>query len=82
MAVKKSPHYGVLQELTDELYASEDIVSRVDIVVLAETHDLPTDLLEIINLLPPGKFSRQRFCDQVNSSLTGHGWGLVYGTIE
>lgn len=82
MAVKKSPHYGVLQELTDELYASEEVVSRVNIVVLAETHDLPADLLEIINLLPPGNFSRQRFCDQVNSSLTGHGWGLVYGTIE
>lgn len=82
MAVEKSPAYGALQELTDELFQYEEVVRRVDIVVLAESHDLPPDLQEVVNLLPPGTYSRQRFCDQINSSLTGHGWGLVYGTIE
>lgn len=82
MSVKKSPYFGLLQELTEELYANEESIKRVDIVVTAETYGLPPDLQEVVNLLPPGLYSRQRFCDQVNSSLTGHGWGLVYGTIE
>ena len=82
MAIEKSPEYGVLQQLVDDLYRNEEFVKRLDIVMLAEAYDLPADLNEIISLLPPGTYSRQRFCDQVNSSVSGHGWGYVYGTIE
>jgi hypothetical protein len=49
---------------------------------MAETFDLTGDLLEIITLLPPGTYSRQRLCNQMNSSLSGHGWGMVYGTVD
>ena len=40
------------------------------------------DLREIVELLPPGTYTRQRLCDQINSSITGHAWGQVYGTVE
>ena len=40
------------------------------------------DMLEVVSLLPPGRYSRHRMCDQLNSSITGHGWGLTYGTVE
>lgn len=82
MSVEKSPHYGSLQKLVDELFEEEESIRRLDAVMLAEVHDLPTDLLEVVNLLPPGTYTRRRFCDQVNSSIAGHGWGYVYGTIE
>lgn len=82
MSVEKSPHYGSLQKLVDELFDEEESIRRLDAVMLAEVHDLPTDLLEVVNLLPPGTYTRRRFCDQVNSSIAGHGWGYVYGTIE
>ena len=44
--------------------------------------DLPDDLDEIIALLPPGTYTRQRLCDQLNSAIGGHAWGQVYGTVE
>ena len=51
-------------------------------VVLAGSYDLPADLDEIVSLLPSGVYVRQTLCDQLNSAITGHAWGQVYGTVE
>ena len=85
MAVEPDPSFGALQVVIDDLFEDKPRDFRVrllDVVVAAEAGDLPADLLEIVNLLPPGEFTRQRLCDQLNSSINGHAWGLVYGTVE
>ena len=85
MAVEQSPSFGALQTVVDDLFedAPRDYaVRRLDVVIAAESSDLPDDLLEVVNLLPPGEYTRQRLCDQINSSIVGHAWGLVYGTVE
>ena len=43
---------------------------------------LPDELLRIVTLLPPGDYTRQRLCTQLNSAIVGHAWGQVYGTVE
>jgi hypothetical protein len=35
-----------------------------------------------VTLLPPGNYTRQRLCNQLNSALKGHGWNSAYGTVE
>ena len=55
---------------------------RLDVVLAAESGDLPADLQEVANLLPPGNYTRTRLCDQLNSIIGGHAWGQVYGTVE
>jgi len=85
MAVQQSPSYGALQAVVDDLFEGKHrtfTVRRLDVVVTAESSDLPDDLMEIVNLLPPGDYTRQRLCDQLNSSIGGHAWGQVYGTVE
>lgn len=85
MSVEPSPSYGALQTIVDELYEGRPRdfeVRRLDVVLAAESGDLPDDLLEIVNLLPPGTFTRIRLCDQLNSAIGGHAWGQVYGTVE
>lgn len=85
MSVEPSPDYGALQAIVDELFddTSRDYeVRRLDVVIAAESNDLPADLQEIVNLLPPGAYTRMRLCDQLNSSIGGHAWGQVYGTVE
>ncbi|MBQ6390326.1 MAG: hypothetical protein IJH88_01730 [Eggerthellaceae bacterium] len=85
MSVEPSPAYGALQIIVDDLFedASEDHeVRRLDVVLAAESGDLPADLLEVVTLLPPGTFTRIRLCDQLNSIIGGHAWGQVYGTVE
>ena len=85
MSVEPSPSYGALQSVVDDLFEGKPrgfVVRRLDVVVAAESSDLPADLLEIVSLLPPGSFTRQRLCDQLNSSIGGHAWGQVYGTVE
>ncbi|BAK45786.1 hypothetical protein [Eggerthella sp. YY7918] len=80
-----SPYYGALQDVVDSLYTNlgkKDAVRRLDVVMAAEASDLPDDLMEIINLLPPGNYTRQRLCDQLNSAIGGHAWGQVYGTVQ
>ncbi|MDO4290973.1 MAG: hypothetical protein Q4C41_07075 [Eggerthellaceae bacterium] len=57
-------------------------VRRLDVVIAAEAADLPEELMRIVNLLPPGNYTRQRLCDQINSAITGHAWGQVYGTVS
>lgn len=82
----RSPHFGALQNVVDSLFAPDDpktkAVRRLDVVVAAEAADLPDDLAEIVTLLPPGNYTRQRLCDQMNSAIGGHAWGQVYGTVE
>lgn len=83
--ITRSPDYGVLQDVVDSLFAGRgplDEVRRLDVVLAGEAGDLPADLLEVISLLPPGNYTRQRLCDQLNSSIGGHAWGQVYGTVE
>ncbi len=72
----------VLQRFVDSLYRDARSVSRLDIVIRAESFDLPSDLLDIVDLLPPGAYRRQRLCDQLNSALKGHGWTGAYGTVD
>lgn len=85
MSVEPSPSYGALQSIIDDLFEDKPrsfAVRRLDVVIAAESSDLPDDLMEIVSLLPPGEFTRQRLCDQINSSIGGHAWGQVYGTVE
>lgn len=74
--------FGDLQRLVDSLFMGRAIIDRLDAVVLAELMDLDRDLHEIVDLLPPGTYDRQRLCDQINSALAAHGWSGRYGTVE
>jgi hypothetical protein len=78
----QSEEFGTLQRLVDALFKEKKKVTRLDVLLLAEVFDLTGDLLEILTLLPPGTYYRQKLCNQINSSLSGHGWGLVYGTVD
>lgn len=82
--IERSPHYGVLQEVVEGLFADASVktVRRLEVVMAAEAADVPSDLSEVISLLPPGTYTRVRLCDQINSSIGGHAWGQVYGTVE
>lgn len=93
--VKRSPYYGALQRVVDGLYRDDDApymqlideeaafkVSKLDAVVAAEAADLPDELMRIVSMLPPGEYTRRRLTDQLNSAITGHAWGQVYGTVE
>lgn len=66
--------FSSLQSLIDYLYRERKFVTQIDVLVTAEIFDLTANMQEIINLLPPGTYQRQRLCDQINSALTGHGW--------
>lgn len=80
---ERHPAYGALQDVVDGLFAGgAETVRRLDVVLAAESADLPDDLREIVSLLPPGTYTRQRLCDQINSAIGGHAWGQVYGTVQ
>ena len=80
--LERSESYGDLQRVVDYLYKDNHMVERVDVILAAETFDLCSDLREIVELLPPGSYTRIALCTQLNSSISGHGWGYVYGTVE
>lgn len=89
--IERSEFYGALQRIVDALFEDEEPwmpvfltskVRRLDVVIMAEAADLPDDLMRIVNLLPPGEYTRQALCDQINSAITGHAWGQVYGTVS
>lgn len=77
-----SEHHDSTQRLIDSLFSNTKTVSRLEVVVRAECWDLPTDVLGIVELLPPGIYTRQRLCDQLNSAIVGHGWGGTLGTFD
>ncbi len=79
---EKSPQYGMLQEFVESLFTTEEALPRLDIIVQAEAFGLNSDLLEIVSLLPPGTYNREKICSQFNSSLSSHGWGYYYGAVH
>ena len=73
----------VLQRFLDNLYRDAKRVTRLDVLLRAETLDLDTDLMPIFENLPSGGFyTRQRLADQLNSAIVGHGWSRRYGTVD
>ena len=78
----QAEEFGDLQHLIDGLFTGREAIDRLDLIVQAEILDLAPDLLEIVNLVPPGTYNRTRLCDQINSALAAHGWGATYGTVE
>jgi len=72
----------LLQRFVDSLFGATGRVARLDAIIRAESLDLPVDLLGIVELLPPGTYTRRALCDQLNSALKGHGWTGLYGTVE
>jgi hypothetical protein len=71
-----------MQRLVDNLFEGRKVATRLEAVVRAEALDMPADVQEIVSLLPPGHFSRQQLCDQLNSAITAHGYGGSMGTVE
>lgn len=82
MAREKSPDYGVLQEFIDRLFDGREDYMRLEVVLEGEAYGLNGELMEVLNFLPPGLYTRDRLCGQINSSLSSHGWGYVYGAVH
>lgn len=80
--LERSESYGELQRVVDYLYKNARLIERLDVILAAETFDICADLREIVELLPPGSYTRIALCAQLNSSIAGHGWGYIYGTVE
>ena len=73
----------ILQRFIDALFRDRNRVSRLDVIVRAETLDLDPELLPIIENLPSGTvYTRQRLADQLNSAIVGHGWSRRFGTVD
>lgn len=77
-----SEDHATLTRVIDALYSESQLVPRLDVIVRAELADLHQDVVDIVNLLPPGRYTRARLCDQLNSAITAHGWGRTLGTFE
>ena len=73
----------VLQRFLDNLFRDAARVSRLDVVIRAETLDLDAELLPLIENLPgAGSYTRQHLADQLNSAIIGHGLSRRYGTVD
>lgn len=74
--------HASMRRMLDALFERARTVERLDVVVRAETLELPEVALGIVALLPPGRYTRARLCDQLNSAITAHGLGGTIGTVE
>jgi predicted oxidoreductase len=66
----------------DALFRDRTIVGQIDAIVTAETFDLPVEMMAIVESLPPGRYTRLRLCDQLNSAIVGRGLSRAFGTHE
>lgn len=72
----------LLARFMDSLFRDTSRVQRLDVLLRAQTYDLPEVLLDIVNNLPPGRYTRHWLADQLNSAIVGHGLSRTYGTVE
>lgn len=76
--------FGLLQEIVDSAFADAagDKIRNLDLIVQAELSDVSADLMEIVEMLPPGPYTREQLIDQLNSILVAHGWSYRLGTLN
>lgn len=72
----------LIARFMDSLFRDSARVQRLDVLLRAQTYDLPEILLGIVNNLPPGRYTRNRLADQLNSAIVGHGLSRRYGTVD
>lgn len=72
----------LIERFLDSLFRDVKTVRRLDVVLRAQTYDLPDILLDMVNNLPPVPYTRQRLADQLNSAIIGHGLSRRYGTVD
>jgi hypothetical protein len=72
----------LLARFMDSLFRDSPRAQRLDVLLRAQTYDLPEILIDIVNNLPPGTYTRHRLADQLNSAIVGHGLSRRYGTVE
>jgi hypothetical protein len=66
----------------DTLYREHKVVSQLDAINKAQVFDLPADAMDVVEGLPPGRYSRSRLCDQLNSAIVGRGLSRKLGTHD
>lgn len=66
----------------DSLYREQRVITQLDAIVRAQTFDLPTNAMDVVESLPPGRYTRSRLCDQLNSAIVGRGLSRQLGTHE
>lgn len=66
----------------DALFKDARTVTQLDAIVRAQTYDLPEVAMDVVLNLPPGRYTRVRLCDQLNSSIVGRGLSATLGTHE
>ena len=71
-----------LQVLVDALFARKGSSTSLELIALAEVRDAGDAVLEVVNLLPSGSYSRLQMADQLNSIITAHGWSDELGTVS
>lgn len=72
----------LIERMLATLFLRTHYVSRLDVIIRAEAMDLPDEVLELINCVPPSRYTRARLCNQLNSAITAHGWSRTLGTFD
>ena len=71
-----------IQRWLDALFRNTRVTTQLDAIGLAAVFDLPADASDIVGSLPPGSYTRQRLCDQLNSAIVGRGLSRTLGTHD
>lgn len=71
-----------IQRMLESLFRHTKVVVRLDVVLRAEEMDLPAEALRIVALLPPGRYTRERLCNQMNSAIVAQGLNRILGTHD
>ena len=66
----------------DSLFGDVRSVTQLDALTRAEVFDLPEPALDVVRTLPPGRYTRPRLCDQLNSAIVARGLSRALGTHD
>ena len=56
-------------------------VTRFEVVSCSDSFDLPSELREVVEALPPGAYTRIRLCINLNSILSARCLTREFGTV-
>lgn len=56
--------------------------SRLEVIGAADTVGLPSELMDVVETLAPGEYTRVRLCINLNTILSARDLTFTYGTVD
>lgn len=77
-----TPETTELQDCVEAIFTGHRYATSLELLTRAEICDLGEKPMEVVSLLPAGRYTRRQMAEQLNSIICAHAWSRDVGLVD